>query len=234
MSKRRPYAPRVPLDVRREQLLDAAIRVIVRDGYAGVSVDAIAREAGVTRPVVYGAYGDLDELLGALLDRQQARALAQLAEVLPDELDSDDPDAFLLDALRALIDKVTTDELTWRPILLAPLGTPEAVRERIDADRERIRRQLAVLLSIGLEVRGGPRIDVEVASHALIGVLEHFGRLLLEHPDRFEPDRLVAFAAWLLGVLGQTDHIETDRADRPASGATRRALGEVELDGEPL
>ena len=203
MSKRRPYAARVPLDVRREQLLDAAIQVIVRDGYAGVSVDAIAREAGVTRPVVYGAYGDLGELLGALLDRQQARALAQLAEALPDELDSDDPDAFLLDALRALIDKVTTDELTWRPILLAPLGTPEAVRDRIDADRERIRQQIAELLSIGLEVRGGPRIDVEIASHALIGVLEHFGRLLLEDPDRFDADRLVSFAAGLLAVLGR-------------------------------
>ena len=77
----------MPLDVRREQLLDAAIQVIVREGYDGVSVDAIAREAGVTRPVVYGAYADLDELLGALLDRQQARALTQLAEVLPDQLD---------------------------------------------------------------------------------------------------------------------------------------------------
>jgi AcrR family transcriptional regulator len=213
VSKRRPYAARVPLDVRREQLLDAAIQVIVRDGYAGVSVDAIAREAGVTRPVVYGAYGDLGELLGALLDRQQARALAQLAEVLPDELDSDDPDAFLLDALRALIDKVTHDELTWRPILLAPLGTPEAVRERIDSDRERIRRQIAELLSIGLEMRGGPRIDVEVASHALIGVLEHFGRLLLEDPNRFEPDRLVAFAAGLLAVLGKTDQVGTTEQD---------------------
>jgi AcrR family transcriptional regulator len=212
VTKRRPYAARVPLDVRREQLLDAAIRVIVREGYAGVSVDAIAREAGVTRPVVYGAYADLGDLLGALLDRQQARALAQLAEVLPDELDPrvmDDPDAFLLDALRALIDRVTNDQLTWRPILLAPHGTPEAVRERIDADRERIRAQLAELLSVGIEVRGGPSIDVEIASHALIGVLEHFGRLLLEDPERFEPDRLVAFAAGLLAVLGKGDQVGT-------------------------
>lgn len=205
VTKRRPYAARVPLDVRREQLLDAAIRVIVREGYAGVSVDSIAREAGVTRPVVYGAYADLGALLGALLDRQQARALAQLAEVLPDRLDTRDPDAFLLDALRALIDKVTTDQLTWRPILLAPQGTPEVVRRRIDADRERIRRQLAELLSIGIELRGGPAIDVEIASHALIGVLEHFGRLLLEDPGHFEPDRLVGFAAGLLSVLGRDE-----------------------------
>ena len=203
MSKRRPYAARVPLDVRREQLLDAAIRVIVREGYAGVSVDAIAREAGVTRPVVYGAYDDLGDLLGALLDRQQARALTQLAEVLPDELDTADPDAFLLDALRGLIDRVTNDQLTWRPILLAPQGTPPAVRERIDTDRERVRVQLAELLDVGLELRGGPGIDVEIASHALVGVLEHFGRLLLEDPDRFDADRLVGFAAGLLSVLGK-------------------------------
>jgi AcrR family transcriptional regulator len=207
VSKRRPYAARVPLEVRREQLLDAAIQVIVREGYEGVSVDAIAREAGVTRPVVYGAYADLNELLGALLDRQQARALTQLAEVLPDQLDTEDPDAFLLDALRALIDRVSNDQLTWRPILLAPHGTPEAVRVRIDADRERIRAQLAELLSVGIELRGGPAIDVELASHALIGVLEHFGRLLLEDSDRFEPDRLVGFAAGLLAVLGKGEQV---------------------------
>ena len=47
VTKRRPYAARVPIEVRREQLLDAAIRLIVRDGYDGVSVEAIAREAGV-------------------------------------------------------------------------------------------------------------------------------------------------------------------------------------------
>ena len=214
MSKRRPYAARVPLDVRREQLLDAAIQVIVREGYAGVSVDAIAREAGVTRPVVYGAYADLGDLLGALLDRQQARALTQLAEVLPDRLDPHvlaDPDGFLLDALRALIDRVSNDELTWRPILLAPQGTPEVVRERIDADRERIRHQLAELLSVGVELRGGPAIDVEITSHALIAVMEHFGRLLLEDPAQFDPERLVGFAAGLLSSLGSGARVGPSR-----------------------
>ena len=40
-------------------------------------------------------------------------------------------------------------------------------------------------------------------------MLEHFGRLLLEDPDRFEPDRLVAFAAGLLSVLGKGDQVGT-------------------------
>src|SRR5436305_1045996 len=84
-TQRRPYTPRLPVEQRREQLLDAALRVIGRDGYSGVSIDAIAREAGVTRPVVYGAFERLEPLLYALLDRSEQRALAQLMAALPAE-----------------------------------------------------------------------------------------------------------------------------------------------------
>ena len=202
-TTRRPYAARVPADVRREQLLDAAIVVIVRDGYTGVSVEAIAREAGVTRPVVYGVFDGLAPLLTALLDRQEARAMAQLEEAMSDGASMmTAPDEFLVGAAVRMIDAITADPHTWRPILLAPNGTPEIVRARIDRDRERVRRQIGRLLEIGLALRGGPALDVEVVSHALVAVLEHFGRLLLEDPRRFETDRLVAAIRGLLTALG--------------------------------
>lgn len=202
-STRRPYAARVPAEVRREQLLDAAIAVIVRDGYAGVSVDAIAREAGVTRPVVYGVFDGLTPLLTALLDRQEARALAQLEEAMSDDASLlTEPEEFLVNAAVRMIDAITDDPHTWRPILLAPSSTPEAVRERIERDREQVRRQVGRLLEVGLALRGGPAVDVEVVSHALVAVMEHFGRLLLDDPRRFETDRLVAAIRGLLTALG--------------------------------
>ena len=202
-TTRRPYAARVPADVRREQLLDAAIAVIVRDGYAGVSVDAIAREAGVTRPVVYGVFDGLTPLLTALLDRQEGRALAQLEEAMSDDAALlTAPDEFLVNAAVRMIGAITDDPHTWRPILLAPNGTPEMVRARIDRDREQVRRQIGRLLEVGLALRGGPQLDVEVVSHALVAVLEHFGRLLLEDPRRFETDRLVAAIRGLLSAIG--------------------------------
>lgn len=189
-TTRRPYAARVPADVRREQLLDAAIEIIVREGYGGVSIDAIAREAGVTRPVVYGVFDGLGSLLGALLDRQEARALAQLGEVVSDRSTTVDAE-FLVRAVEHLIDTITNDPQTWRPILLAPTGTPEAVRERIDRDRELVRMQIRRYLERG-------SVDVELDAHAVVAVLEHFGRQLLEEPDRFQRDRLVA---WVRGLL---------------------------------
>ena len=203
-TTRRPYAARVPAGVRREQLLDAAIAVIVRDGYAGVSVEAIAREAGVTRPVVYGVFDGLTPLLTALLDRQEARALSQLEEAMSDDASLlTSPDEFLVNAAVRMIDAITDDPHTWRPILLAPSGTPEMVRERIERDRERVRQQIGQLLDVGLALRGGPKLDVEVVAHALVAVLEHFGRLLLEDPKRFETDRLVAAIRGLLSSIGR-------------------------------
>lgn len=198
---RRPYTPRMPIEQRREQLLDAAIQVIARDGYGRLSIDAIAREADVTRPVVYGAFDGLEPLLYALLERQEQRALEQVTGLLPLDLDLQDPDAFVAATVRRMVEIVGGDPLTWRPILLAPEGTPTPVRERIARDREVVRERVAVLLEAGLALRGGPDLDAEIVSHALMAILEHFGRLIVEDPDRFEVERLVATVQAVLGSL---------------------------------
>jgi AcrR family transcriptional regulator len=200
-APRRPYAARVPVDVRRDQLLDAALRIIVTDGYDAISIDAIAKAAGVTRPVVYGVFDDLRDLLGTLLDRQQARALSQLAELLPPSPDLSDPDALVVQTARRMIDAVRADPMTWQPILLAPHGIPERVRARIDADRAGFTVQLAGPLELGMALRGGPALDAEVIAHAIVAVLEHFGRILLVEPDRFDTERLVATITGLLRAL---------------------------------
>ncbi|MFL6106727.1 MAG: TetR/AcrR family transcriptional regulator [Marmoricola sp.] len=199
---RRPYAARVPAEVRREQLMDAALTIIVRDGYAAVSLDAIAKEAGVTRPVVYGVFeGGLRDLLGSLLDRQQERALTQLSEALPAEPDLSDPDRLVAETARRMIDTVRSNPMVWQPILLAPAGMPAEARTRIEGDRENIVVQLAGLLELGLAIRGGPVLDAEVAAHAILAILEHFGRLLLTDPERFDTERLVATITGLLSAL---------------------------------
>src|ERR1700743_3748693 len=80
---RRRYAPRMAPEKRREQLIDAALSVIVEQGYEGVSIESIARMAGGPRPVVYDHFATLGRLLEALIEREEAYALAQLDDVVP-------------------------------------------------------------------------------------------------------------------------------------------------------
>ncbi len=198
----RRYAARMTPEDRRRQLLDAALRIVIRDGYGAVSIDAIAREVGVSRPVIYGVFEGLGALLGELLDRQERRALAQLAAALPAAPGDQDPAAFVVGTVRSMVEVVAKDPDTWTPILLAPDGTPKVVRERIDRDRDRVREQFQALLAWALERRGGSAaVDLELASHSLLVVVEQWGRLVLSEPERFTAERLGDFVEAFLGGL---------------------------------
>src|ERR671939_1072978 len=84
-GERRRYAPRMAPAERREQLIDAALSVIVEQGYGGVSIEAVARRAGVTRPVVYDHFPNLARLLHALVEREERYSLGELDAVVPEE-----------------------------------------------------------------------------------------------------------------------------------------------------
>ncbi|MDC0773144.1 TetR/AcrR family transcriptional regulator [Streptomyces sp. HD] len=199
--KRRPYAPRVPIEQRREQLLDAALAVIVSDGYDRVSIDAVAKKAGVARSVVYGAYENLDALLTALLDREQARAFGRLLETIPGAQDPRDPAAFASEAVRRMSAMLREDPDTWRLILLPPGNMPTVVHDRIEADRERFRRRVEQWLSHTLADRAGPALDPQVLAHALVACAEHFGRTALTDPARFDPPHLIDQVQLILSTI---------------------------------
>ena len=189
-------------DDRRRQLLDAALQVISRDGYGAASVESIAREAGVTRPVVYSVFSGLDALLFALLDRQELRALERMTATLSAAPDLADLDAYLARTVRALAAMVLEDPELWRPIFLTHGGTPDAVRRRIDRDREVVRRRMQTIVEIALTMRpDAAGLDARIVSHAMVGMGEHFARLLLERPDEVDVDDLATTVAALLAAL---------------------------------
>lgn len=198
-ASRRPYAARLPPEERREQLLDAALHVVVRDGFGGITIEAVAREAGVTRPVVYGSFSNLDELLRALFVRCEERAFAGLAGAIPVAPQDGNPDELLAEGVRAFLEAVVSDPETWRVILLPVEGTPAAARERVASVREGLWRQLEGLVAWGVKQRGGLRgVDAELAARAILVVVEDASRLALDDPERFPPERFAAQARALL------------------------------------
>jgi AcrR family transcriptional regulator len=200
-GRKRPYAPRLPPAERREQLLDAALDLIAEDGYRGVSMEAIARRAGVTKPVVYDLFSNRGELLMALLEREEENALALLAEVMP-SAPSVDPDELIVEGFRAFLESVATNPTTWRLIVLPADGTPEVVRQHVEAGRATVRARLADLLRWGLKARGGPKgVDTELAAQALEALGEHFARLVITDPEGYPPQRLGDFVAGVLSVI---------------------------------
>src|ERR1700746_3846622 len=64
---------RLPRAVREQQMLDGAGQMVSRNGYHETSMDAIAAEAQISKPMLYLYYGSKEDLFGACLDRELNR-----------------------------------------------------------------------------------------------------------------------------------------------------------------
>jgi AcrR family transcriptional regulator len=189
---------------RREQLIDAALQVIVEQGYAGVSIEAIARTAGVTRPVIYDHFPNLGKLLQALIEREERIALGQLAEVIPgpELAGSVEPVALLGSGVRRFLEAVRSRPPTWRIILLPLDGTPAIVREHVETNRIRILERLEQLVRWGTG-QNANALDVELAASSILALAEEAGRRVLTDNARFSPERYEAFVLAVVGRLAR-------------------------------
>ncbi len=188
---------------RREQLLDVTKVLAAERGFHCVSIEAVARAAGITRPIVYGHFRDLGGLLEALVERESLRALAQLAQVLPTHLGGDDPRDQLLGSLRSYLATVARDPLTWRLVLMPPEGAPEILHAQIERGREAIITRLAHAVTAGFGPGREPP-DPEVTARMLSSFADEGARLVLTDPERYPVERVLGVARWFLEQAPRT------------------------------
>ena len=199
---RRRYAPRLPPEQRRSQLIDAALNVILQEGYGKVSIEAVAREAGVTRPVVYDHFPNLGRLLHALVEREERYSLEQLEDVVPVDAGDRDPVDLLASSVRRFLEIVMGRPATWRLILLPLEGTPAIVRDHVERNRSRILKRIERLVTAAIERGELPEeLDVELAARAIRDLSEEAGRMVLRDPKRYTPDRYERFVQSVTKLL---------------------------------
>jgi AcrR family transcriptional regulator len=174
-------APRMPIEVRREQVLDAALRIICARGYAAANMEAIARETGVAKTVVYDAYGNRENLLRALLEREERHLLASLE--VP-------PDAGLVEWVEHGLRTVRENPAEWRLLLAPAEGTPDLVREHVESGRAVVLAYLRELLA----PLHPP--DLELTARAVLAAAERAALDVLD--GEIEPERYVEFVRRIL------------------------------------
>ena len=233
MSPAPRRTPRLPPEVRRRELLDAALEVVGEDGFAATTVESVASRAGLSRPVVYDLFGDLEGLLLALVDREEGSALRPLLEIVGESpRDEVDPEAFLEEAVTGFLTAVQAEPRTWRLVLMPPQGGSALLRERLVATRRLISDRVRSLLEWGVSRRGGPEgLDLPLFARLIVAAGEDAARLTLLHPDRYPPERIGALARGALAVLPASARASGSAppaalaAVRPAADAIRTTPG---------
>lgn len=166
-------------EARREELLDAADRAIRKEGPT-VSMDEIAAEAGVTKPILYRHFGDKAGLSHALGERYLELLLAALRGAVERETDPAGRISATIDAYLALVER-----------------EPQIYRFVIQTTITELAETIA-----------GRRQGGAAASSFLRGVAAEVTRILREEAGRFGIDAVHA-EEWAHGIVGMV-HLAGD------------------------
>ena len=196
---------RVPRAVRERQVLGLAQQLFAESGFAGASMDELARRAGVSKPVIYDLVGSKEQLYRRCVEQLSDELSVRIAEAAASETE---PAAQLRAGVAAFFVFVAEHRREWEA--LAWEVTPFAA-EAADV-RRRQTELVARLLSSNAE-RLGAHVDpvrVRASAHFLNGAIESLARWWRNH-EEVDADELTEWVVALVlpGLQGIIDESRT-------------------------
>ncbi|MEV4945723.1 TetR family transcriptional regulator [Streptomyces sp. NPDC053755] len=201
-----------PADQRRRELLEAADRVVLRDG-PKASMNAIAAEAGITKPILYRHFGDKGGLYRALATRHTDALLAALRAALDAPAGRRDRVEATLDTYLASIEAMPQ---VYR-FLMHPAEESQQAEQGFDVGRHsapllrRMGEELGQVIAERIDLGPGGEAQARIWGHGIVGMMHAAGDWWLgERPcSRTELVRCMADLLW--GRLAEA----ADRTDGP-------------------
>ncbi|GIH48436.1 TetR family transcriptional regulator [Microbispora rosea subsp. rosea] len=180
---------------RRRDLLDAADRVIRREG-PQASMAAIAAEAGITKPILYRHFGDKSGLYQALAERHTRVVIDLLRPEFARAMS--DPRARARGAIEAYLETISANPNLYRFLF-----------HRASAEDCRTRTQMAAIVrSVGEELGAAlaeegvaDPVRARVLGHAFVGMVQAIGDWWLENPGLDRDTVVDSLADVIAGAL---------------------------------
>ncbi|MFS0898333.1 TetR/AcrR family transcriptional regulator [Mycolicibacterium litorale] len=176
-------------DSATEAILDAAVAEFERHGFRRVALDDVARRAGVSRTTIYRRFANRDELVAAVVERENVALFADIARELKDAGPQSNyyVEAFTLSILKFRGHRILNGMLAEDPAFVLALA-----HQHWAAAVERMAEALRVIFPAGFAERIGPRVVNELAD-----VILRYAAMVLLLPS-MQPldtaDELRAFA----------------------------------------
>jgi AcrR family transcriptional regulator len=169
----------MPHAERHSQLLDLAEELFIARGYAAVSMEDIARAAGVTRPVVYDHLGSREGAYLACVERARTTYEAELLQRVDATAD---PREQLRAGGEAFFAMLEAHPGRWQLLFgsSAVLPSGEANQE-LAAMRFATIDQIRILISTAAP--SSPPERIEACAHVVSGAGERLGHWWLTRPE---------------------------------------------------
>jgi AcrR family transcriptional regulator len=146
------------------RILDAAVAEFERHGFRRVALDDVAKRAKVSRTTIYRRFANRDELVAAVIDRENITLYADIA----DELKSQGRQSnYYVEAFTSAILTFRNHRVLNQLIVDDPALALELAREHYGAAVLRIAAALEVIFPAGFVARVGPAVVNDLADAIL-------------------------------------------------------------------
>jgi AcrR family transcriptional regulator len=145
-------------------ILDAAVIEFERHGFRRVALDDVARRAKVSRMTIYRRFAGRDELVTAVIDRENAVLFSDIAN----ELKNAGPQSnYYVEAFTSVIMRLRRHRVLNRMIIEEPALTLQLAHRHYPAVLERMADALRVIFPAGFAERIGAEAVDELADTIL-------------------------------------------------------------------
>ncbi|MHB1808296.1 MAG: TetR/AcrR family transcriptional regulator [Solirubrobacteraceae bacterium] len=165
----------MPRQERMRQTLAVAHRLFAQRGYAAVTMDEVAAEVGVTKPLLYNYFGNKERLYIACMERAGEGLFAKIEQAVAE---SDGPSQALGNGMRAFFQFLDADRAAWAVLFDETSSHVGEVARRVAHHRERIVSLVAgsLLTRLPERRRDAAATEVRALSVALLGAAEALAR----------------------------------------------------------
>jgi AcrR family transcriptional regulator len=170
-----PTRSRLSKADRMAQALTAAHTLFAERGFAAVTMDEVAAEVGVTKPLLYNYFGNKEQLYIACMKRSGDALVTMILETVGD---ASSPSEALNDGLRAFFAFLDADRAAWAVLFDETLPHVGELADRVAEYRGRLIELVSgsLLAQLPAKQRAAARIEVEALSTALLGAAEALAR----------------------------------------------------------
>jgi AcrR family transcriptional regulator len=187
----------VDWDQRRDEILSATGRVIARDGIAGATIRAIAKEANCSRGILGHYFDDKADILGSALVHCHRRVGARMVRASAGQTGLDALRAVMLEAL-PLDDRRDLEaqiEISFWGRALGNAPMRDLQHSEFDRLCARLRGHLDEAAQKG---ELGAAWDPDLATHQLLVLIDGLSAQRVLYPDRVTPERQIQMLDRLL------------------------------------
>ena len=166
---------RLPRAVREQQTLETARIMFAERGFAAVTMDEIAVQVGVTKPLLYTYFGNKE---GLYLACMEPAAEALVDTVAAAVAATETPGAAMRAGVHAFFIFVDADRSAWRVLFDETLPAGAEPARRAAEQRERLAELVAAaeLERVPAERREESRVEIEALATAMLGAAEALAR----------------------------------------------------------